>query len=62
MAEDGSMVDEVMQIWSAIPALLTRASEGRICVIGSEGFTRQAVADNASILEPVIQVYGIYAA
>ena len=50
--------DPVLSSWSDIRGLLERAGKGRIIRVPFNGLDRQAVIDNADILEPVILAYG----
>ena len=54
--------DQVISAWNNIRGLLERAGKGRIIRVPFNGLDRQAVIDNADILEPVILAYGCWPA
>ena len=64
VAEEGSgqacfpVNDPVIASWMEIRGLFERAGKGKIIRVPLSGIDRQAVIDNADILEPVISCYG----
>ena len=52
-----SAVCPVIEAWTSMKELMTRAASGRIVARGEE-INRQTVIDNAEILAPVIESFG----
>ena len=48
----------MLTAWAALPYLTKRGTEGKICTVGEGGINRQAIADNAEIIKPVILQFG----
>ena len=48
----------VIRAWMDIPMVPTRAAGGKIAEVGKEGLTRDSVATNADLLEPLIKELG----
>ena len=55
--EKGPAQDPVIEGWMALPYVTQRAAAGRLATVGKE-LNRQSVADNAELLEPLIEHYG----
>ena len=48
----------VIRAWMDMPTVSTRAAGGKIAEVGKDGLTRESVAANADILEPLIKELG----
>ena len=48
----------IIKGWNALPFVVSRASGGKLATVGKK-LTRQCVADNVELLEPVIATLGI---
>lgn len=44
--------------WMTLDALVSRAARGKIAEVHQPGLTRETVADNAELLEPILEHMG----
>ena len=47
----------VLAAWALMQPVMRRAAEGKLCIIGG-AITRQTVADNVEVIEPLLQHLG----
>lgn len=51
----------VMKAWLDLPAVVDRATKGKICLVREAEITRTTVADNYELLMPLISEFGLLA-
>ena len=50
-----------MKAWLDLPAVVDRATKGKICLVREAEITRTTVADNYELLMPLISEFGLLA-
>ena len=51
----------IIKEWMSMPVLVSRAASGTMAVVGKQGIGREALSENADILDPIIREFGTLA-